>query len=201
MSKTLTSRAKNICMKFLSFCMEFLSFCMRFFSFCFFFCKSNLLKIHQRFLSKNDETTFLLYCVLVGLLIAMLLILLISSFFFPFTIAGVLARISLAFPFVWLASHVNGLINKRNKLYTEYEHKQAVMEFYVVFKDEVKKDDKMREAFAKAITDVVLRFPSIIGEAQESDSPMDKILNTIKGKDKNLEEKVKNLAKGKKDAT
>ena len=96
-------------------------------------------------------------------------------------------RVSLALPLVWLASHVNGVINKRKKLYAEYEHKRIVMEFYVAFKDQIEDNSILKEAFAKSVTDVILRFPSIIGKAQESDSPIDKILSTFK-KEKDTKE-------------
>ena len=170
------------------------------------------------FSSHGEKVNFFLYCFLVLLLLAVFSILMAydyiinNIFSFDFkpselnesnkgVLSGIFRRISLTLPFVWLASHVNGVINRRKKLHVEYEHKRIIMEFYVAFRNEIKGDDKMREAFAKAITDVVLRFPSVIGERQESDSPMDKILNTIKGKDKNLEKNVENVAKGKKDAT
>ena len=99
------------------------------------------------------------------------------------------ARVSLVLPLVWLTSHVNGVINKRKKLYAEYEHKRIVMEFYVAFKDQVEDSSILKEAFAKSVTDVATRFPSTIGEAKESDSPIDKILRTFKReKDKNIKE-------------
>ena len=112
-----------------------------------------------------------------------------------------LERVSLALPFVWLASHVNGVINKRKKLSAEYEHKKIVMEFYVDFNDQIENNSILKEAFVKSVTDVITRFPSTIGEAQESASPMGKVLNTIKGKDKNLEKNIKNLVEYNKDAT
>ena len=171
MSQTSTSEAKNTRARFVAFCSD------------------TFWEIKKDFYSKNNKTTLLLYFALSGLLLIMFLVLLFSFLSFPTTIAGVLARISLISPFVWLASHVNSIINRRNKLYIEYEHKERVIEFYVAFKDEIKKNDKIREAFAKAITDVILRFPSIIGEAQESDSPIDKILKTFKEKYKKSPEK------------
>ena len=190
MSESSNQIEKNIFKRFFS---KLFSLCVRFFS----FCKKIFGETKQDFYSKNDKTTFFLYCVLVTLLLALFAIFFLSSVIFPITIAGVVGKISSAVPFIWLASHVNKVINKRNKLYVEYEHKQIVMEFYVAFKDEMKEDPSMKRAFAKAVTDVVLRFPSMIEEAQDSDSPMEKVLDTFK--DKAPKDKADKLAKTIKD--
>ena len=146
----------------------------------------------MRFFIKEN---FFLYYVLVILFSAMPAIFIWSIFVLPipFTPTGVLSRIPLLFPLVWLAGHINNVINRKIKLNIEYEHKQAVIDFYIAFEYLFDKDPNMKEAFVKAMTDVILRFPSTIGEAQESDSPMDKILSVFKS------EKKKNLKNLKED--
>lgn len=121
-------------------------------------------------------------------------VLLLSAIFFAIVIwiilagpnklspSDVISRISLILPLIWLTSHVNGVINKRAKLSVEYEHKEKIMNFYIAFKVQVADDPELNLALSKGVADVILRFPSIIGEAEETDSPLDKILNKIRGK-------------------
>ena len=94
----------------------------------------------------------------------------------------IMSKISLILPLLWLTSHVNGIINKRAKLYVEYEHKQKILEFYIAFKTQFDDDEEFSKVLARRVADVILRYPSIIGEAEETDSPLDKILGKFKSK-------------------
>ncbi len=145
---------------------------------------------------KNNLTNIFLYTVFVGLLSGIILIAWgvfqvdngdISASnnknIGTLDALDVLQRISLALPLVWLASHINALINRRAKLYVEYEHKEVVMSFYSTFKEEIKEGSYLEKAFSQGVVDVILRYPSIIGEAEETDSPLDKILNKFRSKD------------------
>ena len=135
-----------------------------------------LVKVIRQQLKRNF-TNFFLYIVFVGLLFGIALI---TWYSLPeqqqeITIASVLQRITIILPLVWLASHVNALINSRPKAYVEYEHKEMVITFYSAFKDEIGYPD-LKKAFTKGVIDELLRFPRFIGETRETDSPLDKIL-------------------------
>ena len=94
---------------------------------------------------------------------------------------GVIGRISLTLPLIWLAAHANKAINRRSNLYEDYNYRQMLMELYVGFKDQNTNTPQGAENI-ELLTKIV--FENIITPPgkninPDSDNPIEKILSVF----------------------